>query len=101
MIKIKYSRVSVCMGDDINCGEYILKFKDTSTLKDLIDRIIDCKTDRSLAFTGPSTNWIIESNIGKLAEVTVDEKYNWVIKYNYNESTLLNSLNIEYVKGIR
>ena len=100
MIKIKYSRRSVCMGDDANAGEYILKFDNNATLKDLIEKIINVDTDRSLAFTGPSTEWIIKSNIGDLARVTVDEDYEWVIEYlNHKPTDELKSLKIEYIRG--
>ena len=100
MIKIKYSRSSVCMGDDVNAGEYTLMFNDTDTLKDLIERIIDNKTERSLAFTGSSTNWIIKSNIGDLARITVDDNYKWVIDYlNYKPKDKLKILKINCIHG--
>ena len=100
MINIKYSRRSVCMGDDINAGNYTLKFKDDATLKDLLDIITSTKFERSLAFTGSSTHWIIKSNIGDLAEITVDKDYKWVFNYlNYNSNTKIKELNIEYIKG--
>ena len=100
MIKIKYTRRSVCMGDDVNAGDYILKLPNNATLSELMEKIINVKTERSLAFTGSSTDWIIKSNIGNLAEITVDEKYNWVIKYfNYKPNDKLKKLKIEYIRG--
>ena len=100
MIKIVYSRRSVCMGDDVNAGEYILKFKDTATLKELLEIITSNKTKRSLAFTGPKTEWTIKSNIGDIAVITVDKDYNWVSNYlNYSQDTKLKELSIEYIRG--
>ena len=100
MIKINYSRRSVCMGDDINPGNYILSFKETATLKDLLDKITSVKFERSLAFTGPRTHWIIKSNIGDLAEITVDKDYKWMYNYlSYNSNTKLKDLKIDYISG--
>ena len=100
MISIKFSRRSVCMGDDINAGEYILNFNNNANLKDLMEKITNVNIKRSLAFTGSSTNWIIKSNIGDLAKITVDEKYKWVIEYiNHNPLDKLSDLKIEYIRG--
>ena len=100
MIKINYSRRSVCMGDDIHSGNYILRFKEEATLEDLLKRITSVKFERSLAFTGPSTHWIIKSNIGDLAEITVDKDYKWIYNYiSYNSNTKLKELNIDYIRG--
>ena len=100
MIKIVYSRRSVCMGDDVNAGEYILSFDNNASLRDLIEKIINGNTERSLAFTGSSTHWIIKSNIGDLAEITVDDNYKWVVKYlNYKLDDKIKTLKIEYIRG--
>lgn len=100
MIKINYSRRSVCMGDDIYAGDYILSFREAATLEDLLKKITSVKFERSLAFTGPSTHWIIKSNIGDLAKITVDKDYKWVYNYlNYKEDTKLKELHLEYVRG--
>lgn len=104
MIKIKYTREAVCLGDDVSNGNYTITLKNTSTLEDLINCLIHGGNGNnwSLAFTGSSTHWIIKSNIKDLAEVYVDDKYNWCINYlNYDKDTLLKNLNIEYVKGVR
>ena len=66
----------------------------------MIERIINGNTERCLAFTGSSTHWIIKSNIGNIAEITVDDKYKWVIKYlNYKPDDKIKTLKIEYVRG--
>ena len=104
MIKIKYSRESVCMGDDVNAGEYIITLNNKATLNDLIEILIHGGNgnERPLAFTGSSTHWIIQSNIGVLAEVSVDENYNWITKYfDYKKEVLLKDLKIEYIRGLR
>lgn len=102
MLKIKYTRKSVCMGDDVNCGTYTITFNNKTTLEDLINNLIKGGNgnDWPLAYTGSSTFWNIDSNIGKLGELYIDETDEWCINYNYPKDSLLKELGIEYVKGI-
>ena len=46
MIKIKYSRESVCMGDDVNAGEYIITLNNKATLNDLIEILMNKDSER-------------------------------------------------------
>lgn len=102
MIKIEYIRDSVCIGDDVNRGTYVITFKNKATLEDLMNNLYKggSGNDWPLAYTGSSTFWNIESNIGKLGEVYIDEKDNWCINYKYPKDSLLKELGIEYIKGI-
>ena len=52
MIKINYSRRSVCMGDDINNGNYVLFFKENASLKDFDNWFVNspiCRKSNNIA----------------------------------------------------
>ena len=103
MIKIKYIRDSVCMGDDSSRGTYIITFNNKATLEDLMNNLFKGGNgnDWPLAYTESSTFWNIDSNIGKLGEIYIDENDKWCINYLYEKDSLIKELGIDSVNGIK
>lgn len=103
--KIKYSRESICIGDDCKADEYTIIIKGDNTLKDFVEVLINGGNGNNwpLATYGEKTHWVIKSNIGVLAEAfIIDEKENWKIKgKKYSTNTLLKDLPIEEVFAVR
>lgn len=97
MITLSFRRRSVCMGDDAGNGEYIIEMPDSATLGDLIN-VIRCGgngCDWPIPYTGRNSHWVIQSNIGDLAEVYTDEEGEWNVRYSaYPEETPLKPLGI-------
>ena len=97
---IRYNRRSVCMGDDVQNGIYKIDMPSDSTLKDLIDVILNGGNGNSWPVPQMSEiGWIICSNIGVLAIISADKT---TIDYcDNNEDASLSILGIKWVFGER
>jgi hypothetical protein len=84
------------MGDDVQNGIYKIEMSDDSSLKDLIDVLLNGGNGNSWPIPEMSEiGWIICSNIGELAVVSADKK---TIEYcDKNADTKLSILGIEWV----
>lgn len=97
MIKIRFGRRSVCMGDDVNNGIYTINMPDEATLGDLMHIIWQGGNGNTWPVPTTSTCWNIYSNIGRLADIIPEKKQ---INYiSFNENDLLSLLGIEWVYG--
>lgn len=96
MIKILYGRRSVCMGDDVNNGEYLIKMPDNTILGDFVRVLYKGGYGNEWPIPLSSgVNWTVTSNIGDIATIFgMHEKITYHIG---NESTLLCILNISSV----
>ncbi|MBR0373562.1 MAG: hypothetical protein IJH91_03415 [Mogibacterium sp.] len=104
MITIAFKRESVCMGDDAGNGEYTIVLPDTATLGDLIHVIRrgGSGNDWPIPYTGANSIWVVQSNIGDLADVHTDEDGEWVVRYlACSETTPLKLLGITWTFGAR
>ncbi len=101
---ISFRRRSVCMGDDVNAGEYTINMPEDATLGALMRTVLrgGCGNTWPIPYTGANSYWIIKSNIGNLAEIYTDSAGEWHIKYfERGETTPLKGLGIEWVFGDR
>lgn len=104
MIKISFSRESVCMGDDVGNGDYTIELDDSATLGELLSVILHGGkgNDWPIPSTGPNSNWMIQSNIGILARIFTDSNRKWhITDHCCDEHTLLKELNITWTYGSR
>ena len=104
MIPIEFHRKSVCMGDDVRNGKYIIEMPDDATLGELLNIILHGGNgnDWPIPYTGANSNWWIQSNIGNLAKIYTDNEGEWHIEdYCCDEHTPLKELGIEWTFGSR
>ena len=104
MKPIIFRRKSVCMGDDVNNGAYTITMPDSSTLDDLMYIVLHGGNgnDWPIPYTGSNSNWVIKTNIGKVADIYTDSIGEWHIDYcNISENTKLLTLGIEWIFGDR
>ncbi len=96
---ISFRRKSVCMGDDALNGEYIINMPDDSTLGDLLYVVLHggCGNDWPIPYTGADTHWVINTNIGKIADIFTDNSGEWHTEAMYDENTMLSELGIEWI----
>lgn len=93
---IKYNRRPVCMGDDVQNGIYKIEMSDDSTLKDLIEVLLNGGNGNSWPIPQMSDiGWIICSNIGALAVVSADKKT--IDYYEGGRNMKLSILGIKWV----
>ena len=71
------------MADDVNAGKCIIKMSDFATLGDLIEVLYYGGNGNTRAIPKPPEGvyWLIDSNIGHLAKISLDE--NGDIKTEY------------------
>ncbi|MDO4511282.1 MAG: hypothetical protein Q4B68_05630 [Bacteroidales bacterium] len=71
MIKISYSRLSVCMGDDQMASTYSIILPDDATFADFLHVVMygGCGNDWPPPVMSHDTVWFFKSNIGLVAEV--------------------------------
>ncbi|MDO5296725.1 MAG: hypothetical protein Q4F00_08840 [bacterium] len=101
---ISFRRHSVCMGDDVNAGEYFIKMPEGSDLGALMHVVLHGGNGNSwpIPYTGANSHWVIKSNIGDLAEIYTDGNGEWHIGYlDREDSTPLDALGIEWIFGER
>ncbi len=101
IIKIHYSRVSVCAADDyVNHGLEII-LPDNATLGNLVEYIQHYRDDEgysAIPFTGGGNWWNLVSDKGVLAQVNEDGEG---IRYQRSPSTSLKALGVTKVEGTR
>ena len=99
MIKIRYCRDSVCMGDDAGRGHYDIELNDDATMTDLFGCLLHGGNgnDWPIAYTGADSEWLIESDIGDLGNINTDSNGEWYYIYSFSPDTLLKDLCIEWV----
>ena len=97
MIRIRYGRRSVCMGDDINNGIYEIEMPDTATLAELVHVLMDGGNGNTWPIPTTSTCWNIYSNIGRIADILSEKKL--IDYFDRNGNEMLSSLGIEWVYG--
>lgn len=101
VIKISYSRVSVCAADDYVNRELTIKMPAGATVKDLVNYIqhyYDGESYSAIPYTGGDNWWTLESDKGILAQVNDDGES---VRFEMNPSTPLSAINIKTVKGTR
>ena len=102
MIKVKYSRESVCMADD--CVNRLMSYEmpDDTTLDELIARIRETYVDdySGIPFTGGGIRWILTSNVGPLANFC-DSHASVPRYYTFTPNDLIKDLGITEVHGHR
>lgn len=104
MIQLTFHREAVCMGDDVQNGTYHIEMPDDADLGDLMDVILHGGrgNDWPIPFTGAHSYWVIESNIGDLANIWTDGAGYWHTGYiQFNSRTPLKSLGITSTFGRR
>ncbi len=104
MIQLTFHREAVCMGDDAQNGTYHIEMPDDADLGDLMDVILHGGrgNDWPIPFTGAHSYWVIESNIGDLANIWTDGAGYWHTGYiQFNSRTPLKSLGITSTFGRR
>jgi len=92
------------MGDDIGNGKYRIEMPDTATLGDLMNVILHGGNgnDWPIPYTGANSFWVIQSNIGYLADIFTDTEGEWHIAYlAHPENTPLSCLGITWTFGDR
>lgn len=96
---VKYNREALCMGDDVYNGVYGIEMPDDATLGDLICVLLHGGNGNDWPIPMTSMlGWVIYSNIGKLADVSADQKQ---IVYNVPEESNISALGIRWVYGAR
>ena len=97
MIQIKYGRRSICAGDDIRNGRYIITLPDDAVLQDLVDAVAHGGHGNTweIPQTHDNPGWNLFTNIGIIAEVACDLKSAEYKKYD--AATPLATLGIEWV----
>ena len=96
---IKYGRKALCMGDDVYNGIYRIEMPDDATLHDLIYVLLHGGNGNDWPIPMTSEiGWVIYSDIGKLADVSADEKQ---IGYSFPEGSKISALGISWVYGAR
>ena len=75
MIRIKYNRRALCMGDDIYNGVYIIELPDDAVLKDLIEALLHGGNGNDWPIPHNHDGWLIYANIGYIAHVSADLKH--------------------------
>ncbi len=104
METITFGRRSVSMGDDAGNGKYTIEMPETATLGDLLHVILHGGNgcDWPIPYTGANSFWVIQSNIGKLADIYTDTEGEWhIVCLTGTESTPLNSLGLTWTYGDR
>ena len=97
MIRIRFGRRSVCMGDDVNNGIYSIEMPDDATLAELMHVLLYGGNGNTWPIPMTSTCWNIYSNIGRIADILPEKKQ---IDYlDRDSSEALSSLGIEWVYG--
>lgn len=100
MITIQFERESVCMADDVNAGKYIIKMSDFATLGDLIEVLYYGGNGNTRAIPMPTAGvvWLIDSNIGHLAELSLDENNDIKTEYiTFHRDTPLCAIGIDRI----
>ncbi|MBQ3379398.1 MAG: hypothetical protein IJG50_05990 [Clostridia bacterium] len=96
---IKYNRRSLCMGDDVDNGVYKIQMSDDATLGDLVFILLNGGNGNDWPIPQTSEiGWVIYSNIGRIADVSCDQKQ---IDYCTSDKTKLSELGIKWVFGER
>ena len=96
---ILYNRRALCMGDDGYNGVYRIRMADDAALGDLVGILL--RGGNGNDWPIPQTSgigWTVCSNVGRLADVSADEKR---IDYHISENTRLSALGIKWVFGAR
>ena len=97
MLIIKYNRRALCAGDDVDNGVYKIEMPDNATLGDLIEILLRGGNGNGWPIPMNHDGWDIYSNIGKIADVSPDQKH---IEYcDEDGSSMLSSLGIKWVFG--
>lgn len=102
MITLTFDRKAVCMADDASSAVYTIEMPDDATLGDLIYVIMHGGNGNKwpVPYSGASYKWIIESNIGVLAEIFNDDDMKTQINYlAASENTSLSTLGIAWTFG--
>ncbi len=97
MIRIKYGRRSICAGDDMKNGRYIIELPDEAALSDLIDAVAHGGHGNTwpIPTSHDTVGWNLFTNIGIIAVVACDCKS---AEYKeFDGSTPLAPLGIEWV----
>lgn len=83
MTDIIYCRDSLCMGDDAMRADYTISLSNDATLGDLMDAVLNGGhgNDWRVPMTSSDTYWIVESNIGHVADVMSDGRKLWKVEY--------------------
>ena len=100
MMKIKYGRVSVCMGDDVNNGEYTIEMPEDATFRELMVTLLHGGNgcDWPIPYTGADSFWIVNSNVGKLADIYTDKDGEWHIEGDHiDDDAPLWMLGVEWI----
>ena len=100
MLSIEFNRESVCMGDDVNAGTYIMEFSKDSKIKDLMQAILHGGNGNTWPVTRVAAwreDWKIRTDAGLLAESHAKFGGNWKIQYkDFGEELLLRDTGIEW-----
>ena len=96
---ILYNRRALYMGDDVDNGIYRIRMPDDATLGDLVGILL--RGGNGNDWPIPQTSeigWTVCSNIGKIADVSADNKR---VEYHISEKTRISALGIQWVFGAR
>lgn len=96
---ILYNRRALCMGDDVYNGVYKIRTSDDATLGDLVEILLHGGNGNDWPIPQTSgIGWTIYSDIGRLADVSADEKR---IDYTVPDNARIAELKIKWVFGER
>ena len=96
---ILYNRRALCMGDDVYNGVYRIRMPEDGTLGDLVGILL--RGGNGNDWPLPQTSgigWTVYSNIGKIADVSDDQKR---VDYHISEKAGISKLGIQWVFGAR
>ncbi len=92
------------MGDDAGNGKYTISLPDEAKLGELMQVILHggCGNDWPIPYTGAHSDWVIDSNIGRLAEIFTNENGAWHIEYpRFHAGTGVKGLGVRWTFGDR